>query len=116
MGELEPIEIILKALRFLNWVEIGALNVFHKRSFHHLPVIKINDMHRNFAKARFDSGTQAPFTSNEFIPVASGPYHQWLQHPMGLDGVLELFQLFRVEMLAWLIGILIDHSNCHAAT
>ena len=35
---------------------------------------------------------------------------------MGLDGVLELFQLFRVEMLAWLIGILIDHSNRHAAT
>ena len=116
MGHVEAGQVILEALRFLNRIEITALDVLHQRGFHGFLVIEIDYTDRDVFHPRIDSRTQAALAGDELETVATGADHHRLQHAVLLDGITQAGQFIGIEMPAGLVGIVVNHPHRHLAT
>src|SRR5436190_2961307 len=68
--------------RFLDWIEVGALQIFDQRKFQDLKVGGDAGDHRDLDESRFLCCPPAAFSGNQFMPAAYVPNDQRLDNSM----------------------------------
>ena len=91
----------LIALRFLDRVQILALEVFNHRQLHRLAVVGFDDDSRHLAQPRHPRRAPAAFARDDLIVAGLELAHrQRLNDAVLADGVSQIGQRLRVKLLA----------------
>src|SRR5262249_1941032 len=114
LSHVEPLEILLEALRFFDWVQVSALNVFDQSRLEHLPVVEVDDVYWHLGDAGGLSCAKATFTGDQLKLAAHSPNHERLENAVGADAFAQRGQLFVIKGLAGLVGVLLNLIESHA--
>ena len=96
------------ALRFLNRIEIGALQIFDQRKLEHFQIAGRAHDDRDFAQSYFLSSTPAPLACDQFMPAIAPPDEQRLNNSVLTDGIDQFLERFRREIFPGLQWARID--------
>src|SRR5207302_3922383 len=107
MGHLEALQIIVESLRFLDGVEIGALDVLDQGCFQNLLIVEVNDSDRDLVKAGRLRGAQAALPGHQLKALPDLPDYQRLQDADSPNALRKGGKVILVKRLPRLIRILV---------
>ena len=100
--------------RFLNRVQILALNIFDERDFERFLLVKIPDDRRDAVKLSPLRSTPAPLARDDLKAAAMRADDDRLDHTALGDAVGQLLQRAIIEMTARLFGMGVDQRDFDA--
>jgi hypothetical protein len=103
----------LESARFLNWVEIFALNILDERDLQRSFVGDLANDSRYAAQAGSLRGAPAPFARQKLKPRVKAAQNQRLNDSADLNGLSKLGQRLLTKMGAWLVGAWLDQVDIH---
>ena len=99
-------------IRFLNGVQIRALDVFDERELERVIVVSLFDANGNLLKACHLACLPTTLASDNLIRVrACFPHKNWLQETVSLDRGRKLLKFFLLELSSRLIGVRADRVD-----
>ncbi len=101
------------AFRFLDRVEVLALDVLEQGDLERLGIGKIAHDHRHFVESRLLGRAPAPLAGDDLVAMAVRPDQDRLEHAARLDRGGELVERLLVEMAARLVEMRLDAGHRH---
>ena len=97
-----------ESLRFLEWIQVFALDVFDQRDGRRRFCIEFAHHRRNLLQPGQLRRAPAPLTGDQLEMIAFGAHHDRLHHTLAADRIGQFLQGFRLENLARLIATALD--------
>ena len=102
LGEIEILDQLAVAERFLDWVEILALEIFDEGELENFAIVRFADEDGELGEAGDLGGAPATFTGDQFIRAVAGTNDERLKNPLLFDGVSEFLDRIFGEIFAGL--------------
>ncbi len=87
-------------MRFLDGIQILALQIFHQRHLEHLGIGGLAHHGGHGVEPCNLRGAPTAFARDQFVLVANLPHDQWLNDAIGFDGLRQALQRRAVKFLA----------------
>jgi hypothetical protein len=104
----ETVDQRLVGFGFLDWIQIGALDVFDDRDLEHFAIVHRTHDCRNCCQPRAARSAPAAFAGDDLEHVGVGrigPHQDRLQHALGADRLRQLLKLRFAERAARLLRV-----------
>jgi hypothetical protein len=112
MRQLEFLGKLMVGLRFLDRVQVGALDILDQRQFQQLLVCCVTDHHRHCFQPCLTCGLQTAFACDQCVgSIFTWRNYQRLDHAMLTNRSSKVFQLIRIEFFARLARVALDRFN-----
>ena len=100
--------------RLLHGVQVLPLEVLHQGQLHDLPVVGLDDQHRDLFEARHSGGPPAALPGDDLIVAVPGlPDRQGLDEPVLGDGVRQGLHGLGLKLLPGLEGVRLHPMQGH---
>ena len=109
MGVVEFADEALQALRFFEWVEVFALDVFDQGERECVFVVHFFDENGDFVQSGDACGAVASFTGDDFVaPFGDGAHDDGLHQALFFDGFGQFVECGFVHVAARLVFARLD--------